>query len=86
MISDVACKNRLKKLLNVRLAGDHLCVKLEFTWQSLGVFHGVFLCRPFSHEMSWMRSWTKLSQCLRGFLPTLLIFVILNSKIEGHAV
>ena len=22
------------------------------------VYDGVFLCCPFSHEMSWMRSWT----------------------------
>ena len=26
-----------------------------------GVYDGVFLCWPFSHEMSWMRSWTYLS-------------------------
>ena len=31
-------------------------------------FDSVFLCWPFSHEMSWMRSVTKLSQFLRGFL------------------
>ena len=30
-----------------------------------GVYDGVFLCCSFSHEMSWMRSWTLLSQ----FLP-----------------
>ena len=35
------------------------------------VFDGVFLCCPFSHEMSWMRSGTQLSQFLRVFLPTL---------------
>ena len=29
------------------------------------VFDGVFLCCPFSHEMSWMRS-----EFLRVFLPT----------------
>ena len=23
-----------------------------------GVYDGVFLCCTFSHEMSWMRSWT----------------------------
>ena len=23
-----------------------------------GVYDGVFLCCPFSYEMSWMRSWT----------------------------
>ena len=36
-----------------------------------GVYDGVFLCRPLSHKMSMMRSWTKLSQFLRVFLPTL---------------
>ena len=35
------------------------------------VFCGVFLCCPFSHEMSLMRSGTSLSQFLRVFLPTL---------------
>ena len=35
-----------------------------------GVFDCVFLCCPFSHEMSWMRTGTKLSQFLRVFLPT----------------
>ena len=36
-----------------------------------GVFDGVFLCCPFPHEISWMRSGADLSQFLRGFLPTL---------------
>ena len=36
-------------------------------------YNGVFLCCPFSHEMSWMESWTKLIQFLRVFLPTLII-------------
>ena len=31
-----------------------------------GVYGGVFLCCPFSREMSWMRSW---NQFLRDFLP-----------------
>ena len=26
-----------------------------------GVYDGVFLCCPFSHEMSWIRSWAYLS-------------------------
>ena len=42
-----------------------------------GVYDGVFLCCPFSHEMSWMGSWTKLSQFLRDILPTLM-FVYLS--------
>ena len=58
-------------MLIVRLAGDHLYGKLLFIWLSLVMFHlavigdiydGVFSCCPFSHEMSWMRSWTSLSQ------------------------
>ena len=53
-------------MLNVRLAGDHLYGKLLFG----DVFVGVFLCCPFSLEMSWMRSGTLLSQFLRVFLPT----------------
>ena len=36
-----------------------------------GVYDDVFLCCLFSQEMSWMRSWTSLSQLLRVFLPTL---------------
>ena len=36
------------------------------------VFYGVFSCRPFSQDMSWMRSGIKLSQFLRVFLPTLI--------------
>ena len=35
------------------------------------VLDGVFLCCPFFHEMSWMRSGTKLRQFLRVFLSTL---------------
>ena len=45
------------------------------------VCDGVFLSCPFSHEMSWMGSWTKLSQFLRVFLPTL---VNVNIYTQGH--
>ena len=31
----------------------------------------LILCCPFSHQMSWMRSGTELSQFLRLFPPTL---------------
>ena len=72
-------------MLNVRLAGDHQYGKLLFTWQSLVMSLMVFfLCCLFFHEMSWMRSGTKLSQFLRVFLPTLVainiysIFVPIN--------
>ena len=36
------------------------------------VFDCVFLCCPFSHEMSWMRTGTELSHFLRVCLPTLV--------------
>ena len=43
-------------MLIVRLAGDHL---LAVHLAGVGdVFDGVFLCSPFSHDMSWMRSGT----------------------------
>ena len=47
-------------MLNVRLAGDHLngreiAVHLAVAGD---VFDGLFLCCPFPHEMSWMRSGT----------------------------
>ena len=47
-------------MLNVRLAGDHLQVwEIAVHLAVAGdVFDGVFLCCPFSHEMSWMRSGT----------------------------
>ena len=59
-------------MFNVRLAGgDHLYGKWLFTWlslvMSLMVSYFVLSC---SHEMSWMRSGTELSQFLRIFLPT----------------
>ena len=37
------------------------------------VFDGVFLCCPFSHEMSWMRSGTYLSPFLRVFVPAFVM-------------
>ena len=37
------------------------------------VFDGVLLCCVFSHEMSWMRSGTALSQFPRVFLPFLIL-------------
>ena len=64
------------------LAGGHLCVcvcvrggggGLAFRLAvACGVFDGVFLCCPFSHDMSWMRSGTYLGQFLRVFLSTLI--------------
>ena len=59
-------------MLNVRLASDHLYGKLLFHLAVAGDLHdGAFLCCPFSHEMSWMRFGTQLSQFLRVFMPTL---------------
>ena len=58
-------------MLNVRLAGDHLNGKFLFTWLSLVMSLMVSFLLSFSHEMSWMRSGTELSQFLKVFLPTL---------------
>ena len=46
------------KLLNVRLAGDHLDKIAVHLAVAGDVFDGVFLCCPFFHEMSWIRSGT----------------------------
>ena len=39
------------------------------------VFDGSYFMLLFSHEMSWMRSGTKLSQVMRIFLPTFMFRV-----------
>ena len=59
-------------MFNARLAGDHLYGKRLFTWLSL-VVSLIVSCfvLSFSHEMSWKRSGTELSQFLRIFLPPL---------------
>ena len=59
-------------MLNVRLAGDHQYWKLLITWLSLVMSLVVYFMLSFSHEMSWMRSGTELSQFLKVFLPTFL--------------
>ena len=59
-------------MFNVKLAGDHLYGKWLFTWLSLLMaLMASYLCYPFSHEMSWMRSGIEFSQSLRNVLPTL---------------
>ena len=46
-------------MLNIRLTGDHLLWKIAVHLAVTGdVSDDVFLCCPFSHEMSWMRSGT----------------------------
>ena len=37
----------------------------------IAIWWYLILCCPFSHEMSWVRSGTEMSQLLRIFLPTL---------------
>ena len=60
-------------MFNVMLTSDHLYGKMAVYLAVAGdVFDGVFLCCPFSHEVSWMRSGTKLRQFQRIFLPTFL--------------
>ena len=61
-------------MLNVRLAGDHPIWEIAVHLVVAGdVFDSVYLCCPFSIEMSLMRSGTELSQFLRVFTPTLEI-------------
>ena len=62
-------------MLNIRLAGDHQYGKLLFTWLTLVMSLMVSFCAVFSHEMSWVRSGTELSQFLRVFLPTLKVLI-----------
>ena len=47
----------MEKAVHLAVAGD--------------VFDSVLLCAVFFPEISWMRSWTELSQFLRIFRPTL---------------
>ena len=64
-------------MFNVRLASDHQYGKLLFTWLSLVMSLIVSFVLYFSHEMSYTRSGTELSQFLIVFLPTLrLLFYV----------
>ena len=74
-------------MFNVRIVGDQLNGKWFFTWLSLVVsLWFLILCCLFSREMSWMRTWTELSQFLRLFLLTLLYNTSYNFANEGlHA-
>ena len=55
-------------MFNVRIAGDHLYLKMAVHLTVAGdVFDGLGLWCPFSHELSWMRSETELSQFRRIF-------------------
>ena len=54
---------------------DLLALHLAFAGD---VFDGVSLRCLFSHEMSWMRSGTSLSQFLKVFLPTPVLCVIMG--------
>ena len=63
-------------MFNVRLAGDHLYGKWLFSCVSLMMsLMASYFMLSFSHEMSWMRSGTKLSQVMRIFLPTFMFRV-----------
>ena len=62
------------------LSGDHLYGKSLLNLLSLLTSLMVSFSRClFSHEMSWMRSWTELSQFLRLFLSTLIHLEIIAS-------
>ena len=61
-------------MLNVGLADDHLYWQMAVHLAVAGdAFDGIFLCYPYSHEMSWMRSGTQWSQFLKLF-PTCFYF------------
>ena len=49
-------------MLNVILAGDHLHGKKLFAWVSLVMSWMASFVLSFSHDISWMRSGTLLSQ------------------------
>ena len=53
-------------MFNVGLVGDDLYGKWLFTWLSLvmSLMVSYFVLFPFSHDMSWMRCRTELSQFL----------------------
>ena len=62
--------------MNLRKLVKHFFIstssKTNFNWLSLLMSMIASFCAVlFPHEMSWMRSWTLLSQFLRVFLPTL---------------
>ena len=44
-----------------------------------------YLCCPFPHEKSWMRSGTELSQFLRIFLPALTNIIIMKLDVVFHS-
>ena len=54
-------------MLNVRPYVWEIAVHLAVAGN---FFDGVFFMLSFSHEMSWLISWTEFSQFLRVFLPT----------------
>ena len=68
-------------MFNVWLSGDYLYGKWLFAWLSLMMSLMVsYLCCPFSHEMSLVRSGTELSQFLRIFLTTFAVSTLSASE------
>ena len=66
-------------MFNIWLAGDHLYGKWLFTWLPLVMSLMVSeIVLSFFHEMSWMRSGTKLSQFPSIFLLTVLLLCSLQ--------
>ena len=59
-------------MFNVRLATDHLHGKMAAHLAVAGDVFGrvLFYAAFFSHEMTWMKSGTELSQFLKSFLST----------------
>ena len=71
-------------MVNVRLASDHQYGKLLFTWLSLVISLMVSFLLSFSHETSWMRYGTELSQFVRIFPSTLSWKVCFGSSRQGR--
>ena len=58
-------------MLNVRVAADHLYWEFAVHLDAADdVYNDVFLCGPFSHEMSWMRPEILLSELVSEGFPT----------------
>ena len=70
---------------NVRLAGDHQNGNILFTRLSSVMSLKVSFCAVFSHEMSWIRPGTGLSQ-FGVLLPTLQLLKKWQSQTEENLV
>ena len=65
-------------MFNVRLAGGHLYGKQLFTWLSLVVSDGVFLCCPFFPLDVLDEIWDVIESVSEGFLTYSYIHLLLT--------